>query len=592
MADFTAAITLLKKPFEDLYDLATGVIKQQISILNAQAKVKGLHKRLWESQRVKTIWHTDKPISLSSFFYPVSIKSQEKAKSKDKNIPIKITNLKDFPNKHTIVFGTVGQGKSILLRYLLGQELKSGAHIPLLCELRNIESQSLINYLNERFAVLLDMPPSQELFSFFASHGKIAFLLDGFDEINSDKVPKISQELEDLANKYSTCHITLTSRHDSECRYLTSFHTVKIEGLSTTDWGPFFKQIGHDADFAKLLVAAINRSPTKIRELITTPLLATLLAISYRAAHKIPLEFSEFYEELFQILLIRHDASKLGWQRNRKTKLNAREIQQVFEAFCFATRKRNLVVIDSDVAMVISKQCLNDSGLTADAQHIIDDIKQVTCLLVEEGNKLQFVHSSVQEFFAARYIKTRTEPVAASFYKQLLEKIRWSNWQEELIFLKQIDTYRATKYFFLHDLKKTINYLLDAETITPSAAAIKYLEGMSVVKVIEKKDGIVTTKYRIHKLRKFIITYHLQLIDNRVFLRLFNINAWRNGFNTETAFMQRSYLQVAKDQGGGKLTEILELVTSMISSQQTDLKALYTTIANEESTSGLIDLNA
>jgi predicted NACHT family NTPase len=590
MPDFTVAISLLKKPIEDLYSLATGALKQQIAVISAQSKVKGLHKRIWESQRVKTIWHTDKPISLSSFFYPVSIKSQEKSKLTDKVYPIKITSLKNLPNKHTIIFGTVGQGKSILLRYLLGQELRSGAHIPLLCELRNIESQSLISYLNERFALLLDIPPNQELFSFFATHGKIAFLLDGFDEINNEKIPKISQELEDLANKYNVCHIVLTSRPDTECRYLTSFHTVRIQGLTPSDLEPFYKQIGHDANFAKLIVSSINRSPVKIRELISTPLLATLLAISYRAAHKIPIEFSEFYEELFQILLIRHDASKLGWQRSRKTKLNAREIQQVFEAFCFATRKRNLVVIDFDEAVALSKACLNDVGLSSDAQHIIEDIKRVTCLLVEEGKKLQFVHSSVQEFFAARYVKTRTEQVAASFYKQLLDKIRWSNWQQELMFLKQIDSYRATKYFFTHDLKKTIQFLLEDNALSPSTAAIKYLEGMSVMKVTEKKNEIVSTKFQIHKIRKFTLTYHLQLIDNIVFNSLFSSIGWKNGFNNEETVMQRSYLQIAKDHGGSKLPDILELVSSMIIAQQTELKNFQTMITNEESTSGLIDL--
>lgn len=192
MPDFSIAIALLKKPFEDLYGLASDSLQKQIAIIKAQAKVNNLHKRLWESQRVKTIWHTDKPLSLSSFFYPVSIKTQENAKGGS----IKITNLSNLPNKHTIIFGTVGQGKSILLRYLLGREIRSGTHIPLLCELRNIESQSLMSYLVERFGMLLDLPPNEELFLFFASHGKIAFLLDGFDEINLEKVPKISQELE------------------------------------------------------------------------------------------------------------------------------------------------------------------------------------------------------------------------------------------------------------------------------------------------------------------------------------------------------------------------------------------------------------
>lgn len=585
MPDFSIAIALLKKPIEDLYGFASEAMQKQIAIIRTQAKLNLLHKRLWESQRVKTIWHTDKPLSLSSFFYPVSIKSQGNVNIE----PIKITNLSNLPNKHTIIFGTVGQGKSILLRYLLGREIKSGTHIPLLCELRNLESQSLITYLVERFAILVDLPPNEELFTYFATNGKIAFLLDGFDEINLEKVPKISQELEDLANRFNACHIAITSRPDSECRYLTSFHTVKIQELAVSDLEPFYKRIGHDAEFAKLLVSAINKSPTKIRELVTTPLLATLLAISYRAAQKIPLEFSEFYEELFQILLTRHDASKLGWQRGRKTKLNAREIQHVFEIFCFATRRKSFVVIDHDVAIDLAKECLQDANITmVDAQNVIDDIKRVTCLLVEEGKKYQFVHSSVQEFFAARYVKTRSEPVAASFYKQLSDRHLWISWQEELLFLKQIDSYRAAKYFFKQDLEKTL-LIINTNVNTPADAAIKYLDGMAVVKKIEDRGGVPTPKYSVQRVRAEGLTYHLQIIDSRVFTQLFN-GPWIKGFAADGTSTLRTYHQIAEDQGAQKYAEILALVATIITAQQNELQVLKRTIANEEKTTGLINL--
>ncbi|TSA52672.1 MAG: NACHT domain-containing protein [Nitrosomonadaceae bacterium] len=584
MPDFSVAFVLLKKPIEDLYGLATGFVQDQIAVMKTQVKIKNLHSRLYESQRVKTIWHTDKPRSLSSFFYPVSIKAQEDIEAN----PVKINSLSNLPNKHTIILGTVGQGKSILLRYLVGREIKSGSHIPLLCELRNIESQSLMDYLVERFAILLQMPPDEKLFSFFASHGKIAFLLDGFDEINPDKVPRISQELEDLSNKFNTCHITITSRPDSECRHLTNFHTVEIQELAHDDLEDFYRRIGHDIDFATRLVSAINKSPTKIRELVVTPLLATLLAISYRVAHKIPLDFSEFYEELFQILLVRHDSSKLGWQRSRKTGLNAREIQQVFEMLCFATRKAHLVAIDSEAAIEITTKCLSDAGLAADPQYVIDDIKRVTCLLVAEGKKLQFVHSSVQEFFAARFVKTRTDPVAANFYEQLSSKNQWPYWQEELLFLRQIDHYRSMKYFFTLDLGKTLQFLLNDNSLTLPAAAIRYLEGMAVEKNMVDKNGVSAARYRLQRIRKFT-SYHIQLIDNRIFGRLFSAG-WNKGFIANATSKQRTYVQIAEDKGDSELENILTLVIAMITSQQSDLNKILELIVKEESTSGLIDL--
>lgn len=585
MPDFSLAITFLKKPLEDLYNVASGALQAQIATLKAQAKVKKLHTRLWQSQRVKTLWHTDKPLSLTSFFYPVSVEIPDASRLN----PIKVSGLDNFPNHHTIIFGTVGQGKSILLRFLLGRELRSGKHIPLLCELRNVESQSLQVYLSERFALLLETPPDNKLFTFFASHGKIAFLLDGFDEVLPQNVPRLSQELEDLATRFSACPIALTSRPDSECCHLTSFHTARIAPLSGSDLEPFYRKIGHDIDFAKRLVAAIERSPTKIRELVVTPLLATFLAISYRAAQKIPLDFSEFYEELFQILLIRHDASKRGWKRSRKTTLNDHDFQRVFEAFCFSTRKRHLTALTADDAVQVSKDSLTNLKLTADPQHVINDIRGITCLLVEEGGKLQFVHNSVQEFFAARYVKTQTEPVVASFYNQIRESGKWAHWQEELLFLKQIDTHRATKYFFLPDLKATLEFLEDGAATEGNAMAVAYLEGMAVNRSITKREGKDVTTYFIQRLRQ-LYTFHLQVLDGRVFGTLFTGKPWNRGFIIEPTSTQRTYLQIARDQGETELASLLQLVGSVVSAQRSEFVTDSQRVADEEKTTGLIDL--
>lgn len=69
MPDFSLAISLLKKPIDELYNTYEGEIKQKISIIRTATKVKVLHKKLYETQRVKTIWHTDRPLSLTSFFF-------------------------------------------------------------------------------------------------------------------------------------------------------------------------------------------------------------------------------------------------------------------------------------------------------------------------------------------------------------------------------------------------------------------------------------------------------------------------------------------------------------------------------------------
>lgn len=561
MPDFSVAISLLSKPIEDIYVRSSDAIKSKIALLKASDRMQSLHKRLYESQRIKTLWHTERPLSLNSFYYPVSVSTGSSSNSNSQ----RLTNLSDFPDNHNIILGTVGQGKSILVRYLLGQEIKSGSHIPLLLELRNIGDNHLLDSLATRFSILLDIEENTTIFNEFAHNGKISFLLDGFDEIEPSHTARIMQEIEDLSYIYHNCRILVTSRPDSDCKHLTNFYSYSIQPLTEDDHLPFYKKITKDEKSSKRLVAAIKNSPTKIQQLVKTPLLATLLAVSYRNSQKIPLDFSEFYDDIFQILLIRHDASKLGWRRARLSKLDDRQIQQIFEAFCFAGRKKQLSSIDQDSAYQIIEQCATETGISADPLNFLTDIKRITCLLVEDGKKFAFVHASVQEFFAARYIKMKTETVASRFYTQLLTDGKWKYWPEEILFLEQIDGFRATKYFLLPDIKNTLQHLHDGNTGTSGFAAIKYLNGMIVRKRKLIRDSKQTFTFYIEPARS-IDSYHYKQLDARIHLHLFKPSdkSWNIGFITDPASEKRTYLQIAKDRGFDFFNETIRITEAII----------------------------
>lgn len=586
MPDFTVAIAMLKKPIEDMFAAATGAIKEKISQLKTSHKVAGLHKRLWETQRVKTIWQTERPTSLNSFFYPVNIIQDTDSGS----VSMRMTSISDLPHRHNIVFGTVGQGKSILMRYLLGREIKSGISIPVFCELRNLENRDLEQYLSERFSLLLNTANDINLFRFFAQNGKLSLFLDGFDEVDPSNIYSIMLQIEDIASKYSACRILLSSRPDSECKHLTSFHTVRISPLSDSDLAPFYKKITKDQEFTERIMAAIRTSPLQIRDLVNTPLLATLLAISYRAAHKIPLDFAEFYEELFQILLVRHDGSKMGWRRSRKTKLNDREIQQVFEAFCFATKKNKQLSMKREAACKVAEDSLKNCQFSADPTHLLEDIKKITCLLTEEGKVMDFVHASVQEFFAAKYIKSRPDLLAKKIYTQFLNG-KWSEWQETLLFLQQIDAHRANKYFFVPDIEKTLTYYLGITKSANDEIARKYLEEQSVHKV-NKDDR--KPHYTVIRNRG-INTYHLEsVVDARVFSFLFsprsNAISWHYGFIKNPNCTSRTFIEIARDRGGDVEQDLIRSVISTMNSLSSEKTRLSRSITLESASTEFTDI--
>lgn len=591
MPDFSGAISMLKKPIEDLYLLAAGEIKEEISRLRAQSRLKKLHSRLWQSQRVKTIWHTSRPLSLSSFYHPVSVMRS----TENGNTEVKLDDLDDLPDLHNIFFGTVGQGKSILLRYLLGKEIKSGSRIPLLIELRHVKAGELVGYLKSEFSALLDISSNLKVFDFFADNGKITLLLDGFDEIDSDSVEPIMRELDFLSEKYPSCRIALTSRPDSECKHLTNFYAVSVCPIKPDDLPAFYRRLTRDVEFSNNLLTAISNSPTEIQGLLTTPLLATLLAISYQAAQKIPLDFAEFYDDLFEILLTRHDGSKKGWRRSRKTKLNDREMQQAFEAFCFGTRKRKIASFNKEIAYSVAKESIERLKLPADPEGFLSDISKITCLVVPDGKKSTFVHASVQEFFSARFIRGRSEPVARNFYTKLLSEKAWKLWRQELLFLFQIDLYRSRKYFTIPDLQKTISYLTKHVNLVTEAGVDQYLSEMSVKKKISNAEGKSTNSYLLHR-RRLEETYHLDILDGRIFNMLFvekrsGWGSWNKGFLINVGESERTYYQIAADRGDIFSSEFRSRFRVIIENLLKELVDLRAYVEDEERTTGLVDLD-
>lgn len=582
MANFTAAVALLKKPIDEVYQIASGTLKAKIANIRASEKVKEIHKRLYELQRVKTIWQTDRPIILSTFFYPAAVSSAEGERTQQ------IKSVDDFPENHVIVFGTVGQGKSMLIRYLLSRDITSGTRVPLLCELRNLAGFQLEDWLSDKFASFLGLSKDYQVFKFFADNGKISFLLDGFDEIDPEQIQRVNFEIDALSSKFPNCRIVLTSRPDSDCKYLPNFYSYKIKPLTKDDLFGFYKKISRDEDFSKRIVAAIDNSPLEIKNLIDTPLLATLLAISYRSAHRIPLDFAEFYDELFQILLTRHDASKLGWRRTRSSKLDDRLMQQTFEAFCFATRKSKLTALDKVRADELAGRSLQEMSCQATATQFLDDICKITCLLTYEDKRYSFVHGSVQEFFSARFLKTRTEAKAQIFYEQLLGG-RWSDWQRELLFLRQIDAYKANKFFFLPE-KRMFLSLFMGEFPSVQEAAVQYLKGIAVEK--RKSEKTAGFSYFVNKIRSWHV-YSSVLLDQRIYSILFSsakgVNPWYAGFDSNVDARIRSYYQIALDRGG-MLDDLISLIAAFISQVASEIDSDKIKIEREENPSDFMSL--
>lgn len=412
-----------------------------------------LYKKVASVEKVKTIWQVDKEVKLRRFYFPSRVLINSK--------PVQINSIGDLePSHHYVLQGTIGQGKSTFLRFLCISELEKGDRFPLFVELRRLEKgQRLIGLLTDALEVLGFKDPNSKLFDFLANSGKLVLLLDGFDELAEEKISSVITDIERMAEKYANLQIIVTSRPNSGIEQSPKLRVLQLAPLRPTDHEPFLSKIVTAKEKRAELVRAIAESTAEIKELLTTPLLLTLLVLVYKAEHVVPRELGDFYESLFATLLSRHDKTKPGYVRHRFTELGDKALQVLFEAFCFISRNKSLNALTEDQLYESVQAAAKHTGLKCTSEAFRLEMTKVACLMQEEAHKFYFVHKSVQEYYAAMFVKRSPEEFAVRFYQSMMTDKNWRKWRQELTFLSQIDLYRYNKYFEVPGIERLFSEL-------------------------------------------------------------------------------------------------------------------------------------
>ena len=436
------AVRALGRPLDQLADAGKSFFAERMEKWKAGTARKQLAQKIVAMEKVKTFWQRDKGIPISKFYYPNKVAFRT-------GKPFAVPNLSALPQDENLVIqGTIGQGKSIFIRHLCVQELTDNGtgRIPVLVELRALTTDGLEQAIRSALEAL-GFELSDALFAFYMRTGKLVVLLDAFDEIDETLVSAVVSELERLIETYEMTQFIITARPQSAIEGSRHVQIAKLCPLRKDDHLPFLRRIGLTVAEANRLIAAVRAGSSQIVQLLSTPLILTLLVVVYHSEQTIPQELPEFYQKLFQTLFSKHDSAKPGFKRQHKSGLSERRLQQLFRAFCFtALQLRMKTVLSQDEFNRCFDKALKYVDFTTEAEAFRHDIVKVACLMQEEGYELQFLHKSVLEFFAAEFIAERTEEGAKRFYEQLIGGA-WYPWNQTLSFLSQIDRYRYLKYF-------------------------------------------------------------------------------------------------------------------------------------------------
>lgn len=426
----------------DVYKLITEYSGRKIKQWNTEKKIESLYHKIEKVRKVKTIWQVDKAVDLTAFYCDNHVMVNKKR--------TKINQLADFrTDDNLLIQGIAGQGKSIFMRYLCGVELALGNYIPIFLELRRInKSYSLRDRIYMSFKSLgLDV--DDKLFDTLAASGKIILLLDAFDEVPDNLKPSVLTDIEDLANTFDSLRIVASSRPNDKIQMSNQFTVVNLENLQDDEYTKVIHKLAEGENWADRLIDHIENHATHMLDLLCTPLMVTLLVLSYKSYQKLPNKMSDFYDSLFHTLLQRHDGTKPGFTRERACDLDDGRYRQVFERLCILAKNTREQSYSFSTIHELSKNALQQSSVNVNPDNYINDIVKITCLIIRDGEEHRFIHKTVQEYYTAAFISKQPESWAKIFYKKALSRQSIGEWSQELEFLSEIDEYTYNRYFLL-----------------------------------------------------------------------------------------------------------------------------------------------
>lgn len=448
MSMSAAAVTIaaLKKPFDDIYSSATGQVKILLKKWTIAGEIDQVAQKISEVEMVPSMFRSE-PTPLTSFYYPSRITQYINGEHR----PVQVDKLDEIRSTGNILItGTVGQGKSIFMRYLCIRELSEGKRIPIFLELRGIDAETTLKNLIVNSLNLIGINEiNDEAYDFLLKKGIFVFFLDGFDEVKREYAPLLRKDLFRMMTKYSSTRIIISSRPGSTISLITSapsIHRVALSNLQKDDFRPFLKKLGQEDTHLDKLLAAIESSPTDIQDVLNTPLMFTLLNEAFGSSANIPDTLHYFYESMFTVLVLRHDLLKPAFIRQRRAPLNNLQLQQAFEAFSYLSKDLGVSVTDdqfSQCALEVSE--LTD--LEFEPESLKSDFTEAVCLMMPDGLKTAFIHKSIQEFFAAFFISHLKDD---DFVKEIYESFKGAKitaWAQEISFLEKTDNLRYVKYF-------------------------------------------------------------------------------------------------------------------------------------------------
>ena len=370
--------------------------------------------------RAKSFFIRSVPTDIYSFYVPMRVTSGKT------ELPKAVLDDIVSLTTRAVVTASAGAGKSIFLRHLFLDALRSSERIPVFVELRSIErsDQKIFDMIKENLVTLgFDLGDGYVEKGFELGH--FVVLLDGFDEVKSEIRASLSRQIVQLSRQAPDCVIIVSSRRDDVFTGWDDFREFGVSPLAVEEACELVEKLPFEAELKEKFIVDLRGFLFERHEsFLSNPLLLSIMLLTYGESADIPTKLSLFYNQAYEALFQRHDALKGGYQRDRRTSLDIQDFARVFGAFCLQTYDDRRFRFSRSEALEYVRKAKTYVGLDVEDADYLEDCLQAVCLLMEDGLSVVFSHRSFQEYFVAQYIHGADPRVQRELLDRFIMSIR------------------------------------------------------------------------------------------------------------------------------------------------------------------------
>lgn len=379
---------------------------------------------------LKTLLYTDAPKPFYDIYVCNDISKYERGRwseecpEKDLIHDPNVTDLMKNFGRRIILYGTGGIGKSMMMRHLLLDAITEHnftGRVPFFVPLKDYDGvkQPLVEFIHGKIAGLCQMT-IQEMDAAL-NCGEIIVLFDGLDEIKSRYIADFERQLDEFSDRFPNSMIIISSRPSRDFVSYSKFVIVEVRPFSKAQALTLIDKLEYRPDEPEIKQKFRERLDDTYyethREFASTPLLLTIMLMTFEQYAELPAKMHLFYREAFYTMAQRHDASKGAYRRELNTGLSPDRFADYFAEFCARTYYGEKI----DFTWFEFEQYFKSLNIVnlhpeekVTARDFLEDLMDNLCLIYFEGSQYRFTHRSFQEYFCALYFSKQKDRTLAS----------------------------------------------------------------------------------------------------------------------------------------------------------------------------------